>query len=227
MSIRLFAVIIAVSACAKAAKPVTDPGSESGSQTPPIGEPAVSDAAPQPPPTFRLEELGDRTEGDVEIQVMDIDGDKAHVAVLIGDTGTSEDLTAGQSYWYHGIEVEVVEVGQQDVELRVGLPKPVQAGSGRRLELAKGETKPLSDGWKIRFVAHSHKHVSAGGPSSPLITYIEYVPDDGDVVEEQINLRPPEESTWWRQNVRIDQLAHEYDSWIEIEIHELVLEYLK
>jgi hypothetical protein len=211
-------IALLVSACASEPKPLAEPTTAA----PP---PVSIDAAPAEPPTVRLDASGEKTLGGWSFELSSIEDGKASVALARGEFVELFELGAGESDWFRGVFVEVIDVGQ-DVGLRIGVPV-APARKVVRTKIEKGKEVPLTSGWRVRFRSHSHKTVASGGPSSPLITYIEYVPDDGEPVEEQYNLHPPEESSWWWRNVEFRQHEHAYDEWIDVTITEHELEYLQ
>ena len=122
---------------------------------------------------------------------------------------------------YHAYEVQLF-IDQRS--------QTVMTDSAKSLRIQRGEAVPLDGRLHLSFRSHGHKHVMAGGPSSPLIVRVEYLQQaESDysvfrsIEQASYNLFPPESATWrWRDH-QIRLIDHHYGSWMDLEISRLEL----
>jgi len=82
--------------------------------------------------------------------------------------------------------------------------------------IARGKSVNLPGGVRLRFLGHGHKHVAAGGPSSPLIVNTELVRGRGQPVEASANVQLEDTRLFELDGLMFELVAHDYDAWMQL-----------
>ena len=126
--------------------------------------------------------------------------------------------------WSRKHRVELLAHGGSPpwVDLAVDRVGPeIVAGSSRKERVTRGGTVTLDGDIAMKFRAHGHKHVMAGGPKSPLIVRVTYLAGERSPKQADINLWPPEKAEWRWQDHRFRLLDYSYDDFMALEVARL------
>jgi hypothetical protein len=88
---------------------------------------------------------------------------------------------------------------------------------GTPFVIRTNEVVTFPEGLTIRFLSHSHKRTMAGGPSSPLIIYMDYELGNEKQEQHQRNLQVDEgDKQWTWKQYRFELVDYRYGDWMKL-----------
>lgn len=128
----------------------------------PIGE-DVSPDATETPPAGPQRHAGGGVESEIEVE-----GRSMGFTLFPGPEAPVAEA------WDHHYRYTLVEAWGEEARLRIDeITDEVVRGSGQRMHIEAGESKPIAPGLWLRFKRHAHKDPPAGRPGA-LVVYVRY-----------------------------------------------------